>query len=178
MKRERRGDILGTFDLAKRAIQGDEEAFLQLMKEHKDSLYRTAWSHFKNEHEAIEAVQEVTVRAYRNIHTVREPQYMKTWLIRIMLNYCNDTLKKAKRFVITEQVELQTMDNNDELLVLEEAMERLNDSSRRIVHLKYFQNATHKEIAYIERIPEGTVKSRLHYALKTMRSFFKERGEK
>lgn len=50
----------------KRAIEGDEQAFLSVMLAQKTDLYRTAFSFLKNEHDAIEAVQEVTFRAYKN----------------------------------------------------------------------------------------------------------------
>ena len=58
-------------EIAKKAIKGDEQAFLQVMQLYKDTLYRTAFAFLKNEHDALEAMQEVTFRAYQKIHTVR-----------------------------------------------------------------------------------------------------------
>ena len=69
-----------TIEIARKAIKGDDEAFLQIMQLYKDTLYRTAFAFLKNEHDALEAMQEVTFRAYQKIHTLKEPTYMKTWL--------------------------------------------------------------------------------------------------
>ena len=76
--------------VAEKARKGDTTAFIALMDMHKITLYRTAFAFLKNEQDALEAVQEITVRAYKKIHTVKNPRYMKTWLIKIMMNYCQD----------------------------------------------------------------------------------------
>lgn len=163
-------------DLAKRAVKRDTEAFLALMGLYKESLYRTAFAFLKNEHDALEALQEVTVRAYKKIHTLREPNYMKTWIVRIMINYCQDQLKYKKRFVDSQALH----DIGNELhfthLEIEEALATLPEEGQRLIHLKYFQDAKNKEIAAIEKIPVGTVKSRLHHTLKALRKFLSEKG--
>ena len=163
--------------MIKRAIKRDEQAFLQLMNLHKEALYRTAFAFLKNEHDAIEAIQEVTFRAYQKIHTVKEAQYMKTWLIRIMMNYCQDQLKKKKRFISNEGLQEKGYEPDNYAMEIEEAMAALPEKDRQLIHLKYFQNTKIKEIADIENIPEGTVKSRLHKALKSLQNFMTEKGE-
>lgn len=164
-------------ELAKKAIKLDEQAFLQLMQLHKDALYRTAFAFLKNEHDAVEAIQEVTFRAYQKIHTVKEPKYMKTWLIRIMMNYCQDQLKKKKRFISNEVLHEIGVHTNDSTLEIEEAIASLTSSERQLIFLKYYQDTKIKEIAELEKIPEGTVKSRLHKALKSLRNFLTEKGD-
>lgn len=46
---------------------------------HKEALYRTAYAFLKNEQDALEALQEITARAYQKIQTLKEPRYVKTW---------------------------------------------------------------------------------------------------
>jgi len=82
--------------IMKRTIEGDEQAFLSVMLAQKADLYRNALAFLKNEHDAIEAVQEVTFRAYKKIKTLKKPAYVKTWLIRIMINYCQDVRRKRR----------------------------------------------------------------------------------
>lgn len=164
-------------EMIERAIKRDEQAFLHLMNMHKEALYRTAFAFLKNEHDAIEAIQEVTFRAYQKIHTVKEAQYMKTWLIRIMMNYCQDQLKKKKRFISNESLMEQGYELNNKAMEIDEAIASLPAKDQQLIHLKYFQNTKIKEIAEIENIPEGTVKSRLHKALKSLRNFMTEKGE-
>jgi RNA polymerase sigma factor (sigma-70 family) len=163
-------------DLAKRAIKRDEEAFLEIIHLNKETLYRTAFAFLKNEHDAIEAVQEVTVRAYKKIHTVREPKYLKTWLVRIMMNYCQDQIRTRKRFTSTETLHELGTNPNFTYLEIEEAVASLTDAEQRLIHLMYFQDIKIKEIAVIEKIPEGTVKSRLHKTLRSLRNFLSEKG--
>ncbi|HSJ38561.1 MAG TPA: RNA polymerase subunit sigma-24, partial [Planococcus sp. (in: firmicutes)] len=54
-------------EVARKAAGGDEEAFVSLMQLHKEALLRTALAFLKNEHDALEALQETTYRAFKKI---------------------------------------------------------------------------------------------------------------
>ncbi|MFF2874984.1 sigma-70 family RNA polymerase sigma factor [Gottfriedia sp. NPDC057991] len=165
--------------LVERAIKGDEQAFLSIIHEHKLSLYKTALAYLKNKDEAIEAIQEVTFRAYQNIKTLREPSYVKTWLIRIMINYCQDYIKKNNRVTFDDEYISQLGTNEDyNYIEIEEAMSRLDDTQRQLLHLKYFHDIKIKEIAIMWNRPEGTVKTWLNKALRSLREILEEKGEK
>jgi RNA polymerase sigma factor (sigma-70 family) len=163
--------------IVEQAIAGDDESFLFLMKDHKEVLYRTALAFMKNEHDAREAMQEVTYRAYKKIHTIKEPAYVKTWLTRIMMNYCQDQLKKNKRFTHDDHFQEPSTTSNYAQIELQEALKSLTEQEQQLVYLKYFQDVKIKEIAVIENIPEGTVKSRLHKIMRTLREHFNEKGD-
>ena len=156
-------------ELVEKAKRGEEQAFLSLMELHEELLYRTALGYLRNEQEAIEAVQEVTYRCYRKIRTLKNHAYFKTWLVRILLNVCADMVKNKKRY--TERNELADtipfFDND--FLELMEAIDKLQPNQQEIIHLKYFQDLKNNEIAELQRIPEGTVKSRLHTAIGKLR---------
>lgn len=174
----RRGEILNEIILVKKAIKGDNEAFLALMHSYEEALYRTAFSYLKNEGDSLEAIQEVTYRAYRSIKTVKEPTYFKTWLIRIMMNYCQDVIKKSKREVLEERIlSIQGITEDFTFLEVEEALLNLSDYERELLHLKYFEDIKIKEIAVMWNTPEGTIKTRLHKALRSLRAKFEEKGE-
>jgi RNA polymerase sigma-70 factor (TIGR02954 family) len=165
--------------LAKKAIAGDEYAFLQLIKRYKVDLYKIAFSYLKNEEESIEAIQEVTYRAYKNLSKVKEPSYFKTWLIRIMINYCNDQFNKKKREVSNDDFLLtQGVTENHVALEIEEALLSLDNRSREIILLKYFQGLKIKEIALVMECPEGSIKTWLHRALESLRAKLDEKGGK
>lgn len=164
-------------NVARKAIQGEEEAFIALMHMHKEALLRTALAFLKNEHAALEALQETTYRAFKKIHTLKEPAYAKTWLIRIMINYCQDQLKRGKRFVLSEKnLDLPVLDNLVQI-ELQEALSTLSPTEQQLIYMKYFQDVKIKDIAAIEKIPEGTVKSRLHKTLRTLRRYLEDKGE-
>jgi RNA polymerase sigma-70 factor (TIGR02954 family) len=168
---------LETEQLAKKAIKGNDEAFLQLIQTYKVDLYKTALSFLRNEEEALEAIQEVTYRAYKGIRKLKEPSFFKTWLIRIMINYCNDQLKKQKRVVSNEEVldSIGVSENHSEM-ELRDAMLGLEDRSREILTLKYFHDLKIKDIAETMQCPEGTVKTWLNKALKALREKLEEKG--
>lgn len=163
--------------LVEKAIRGDQEAFLTLMNTCKIDLFRTALSFLKNDTEAVEAVQEVTYRAYKHIKKLKEPAYFKTWLMRIMINYCQDQLKKQKR-VMSDEVFLQALaiQESTTRLELEDAIAGLDDRSREVIMLKYFHDLKIKDIAVVMQCPEGTVKTWLNKALKALRQQLSEEG--
>ncbi|MCG7345445.1 sigma-70 family RNA polymerase sigma factor [Sporosarcina sp. ACRSL] len=166
-------------ELVEKAIRGDDQAFLQLMSENKEALYRTALAYLKNEEDALEAMQEVTVRAYEKIKTLRMPEYAKTWLIRIMMNHCYDVLRKKKRYVLDERIgEWKGISDDFTYLEVEEALRHLSEKDRQLVYLKYLHDLKIKDIADMTSTPEGTVKTRLYKAVKTLRTFFEGKGEK
>jgi RNA polymerase sigma-70 factor (TIGR02954 family) len=163
--------------LVKKAIKGDDTAFLQLIHLYKIELYKTALSFLRNEEEALDAVQEVTYRAYKNRKKLKEPIFFKTWLIRIMINYCNDQLKRQKRVVHNEEmILLQGVTHNQTVMELKDAMQDLDDRSREILTLKYFHDLKIKEIAETLQCPEGTVKTWLNKALKALRENLEGNG--
>lgn len=163
-------------DRAKRAIDGDKTAFLELLELHEDTHYRIAYSYFRNEHDALDAIQEFTYRSLKKVHTVKNPQYLSTWLVRVLLNVCHNMQKKKSRLELHETLEIgEHIDAT--YLELSEAISKLSPDQQHLIYLKYFQDFKNEEIAVEINIPEGTVKSRLHSALRKLRYFFGEGGQ-
>lgn len=160
-------------EIVEKAIAGNEEAILEILKENEDTLYRTAFAYLRNEHDAIEAIQELTYRTLKKIHTVKKPEFINTWLVRILINICLDMKKKQEKLVYKDPIELpSSLDNRDfEIVTL---IEKLPKEQQELIYLKYFQNLKNKEIAQLKNIPEGTVKSRLHGTLKKLRKFIRK----
>ncbi|MFJ7973505.1 sigma-70 family RNA polymerase sigma factor [Psychrobacillus sp. NPDC096389] len=154
-------------DLEKRAIAGDEQALLELLTRHEETLYRTAFAYLKNEHDAIEAVQELTYRALKKIHSVKEPAYIATWLVRIIINICLDVKKKQEKFIYNHDVEIASTDQQP--FEMADIIASLPTEQQELIYLKYFQDMKNADIAQFKQIPEGTVKSRLHTTLKRLR---------
>lgn len=154
-------------DLEKRAIAGEEQAILELLTRYEDTLYRTAYAYLKNEHDAIEAVQELTYRALKKIHSVKEPAYIATWLVRIIINICLDVKKKQEKFVYNQDLEVASTDQQS--FEMADIIANLPIEQQELIYLKYFQDMKNADIAQLKQIPEGTVKSRLHTTLKRLR---------
>lgn len=163
--------------LIENAMKGDDGAFLLLMKQHKEQLYRTAFLYLKNEADAVEAVQEVTFRAYRSMRKVKEPSYFSTYLIRIMLNYCNDQVKKHKKMMINDELAASASKADSyEYLEIEEALSKLDEKYQKVITLKYVHDFKIREIAEYMNCPESTVKTWLTKALSLLRQELDERG--
>lgn len=91
-----------------KAKKRNQQAFLQLLQEEKIKLYKMAYMYMKNNNEALDVVQETVVRAYANIHVVKEEQYFATWLMRILINTALEFLcKNQKVLVIHEELKQQ-----------------------------------------------------------------------
>lgn len=164
-------------ELAKKAIAGDETALLQLLKQEESTHYRIAFSYLKNEHDSLEAIQEFTFRCFRKIHTVKQAQFLNTWLIRVLLNVCNEIQKKKSRYEFRNDVAKLTFQVDSYKLELSEAISKLSPEQQQLIYLKYYCDLKNKEIAKEIHISEGTVKSRLHTALKKLRLLFNEGGQ-
>ncbi|MBB6454845.1 RNA polymerase sigma-70 factor (ECF subfamily) [Salirhabdus euzebyi] len=161
----------------KEAKKGDEEAFLLLINFVKESLYRTAFRYFGNEHDALDAVQEVTCKAYLKIDHLRKAEQFKGWMLRMMINHCNDVWKKRKRNIPVEEIFYAGfVENNDDQLILMEMLLKLEPKIQEIIHLKYFDDWTIKQIADWKKVPEGTIKTWLNRGLQHLRVEW-EKGE-
>lgn len=161
------------------AQSGDDEAFYELMLQHRERLYRVAYPYLQNEGECLEAIQEVTYRAYRELPKLKEPQFFSTWLIRILINDCHDRIKRNQRFISQETLpELATEHDGLDIdrLDISEALSRIEPKYRTILQLKYFEDMTVVEIAHTLNKPEGTIKTWLHQGLKGLRKSLEKGG--
>jgi RNA polymerase sigma-70 factor (ECF subfamily) len=154
-----------------RAQQGDREAFIQLFRRLEPELYRLAKSIVGRDEDCADALQETTLKAYKGITGLRKTAFFKTWLIRILINECNQVLRMRKRTIVMAELPEQTKSDskgedvvNSRQLDLREAVENLDESLRLVVHLFYYQDLPIKQIASVLELSEGAVKARLHRA--------------
>ncbi|MGL5634429.1 MAG: sigma-70 family RNA polymerase sigma factor [Sarcina sp.] len=162
----------------KKAKYGDEKAFLELMNECKESLYRTAYSYVKNEAEALELVQETVYKAYISIDKLKKEEFFKTWITRILINNAITHMKKKEKIIyLNDSSFFDKEDTKDDFKVLDErmylwkAVDSLEEKYREVIVLKYFNDMTIKEIAEFLDYPIGTVKTYLNKALVRLRKF-------
>lgn len=166
-------------EIVRKARKGDEEAFSQMIKYYKQDLYAIAFHYFHNEHDALEAVQETTYRAYRSIRKLKDTSVVKSWIIRILVNYCLNELRKNKRIIygdwFFEQEEEVPVDWNDRY-VLKENIYKLKKNIQQVIFLKYYQGYTIHEISKIMDKPESTIKTWLYKGLDQLRRNMEKEG--
>ncbi|SFE84956.1 RNA polymerase sigma-70 factor, ECF subfamily [Paenibacillus catalpae] len=176
---------MGNDLLVTAAKRGDDAAFYSLISQHKEKMYRIAYSYLKNETDALEAVQEVTCRAYMQIRKLKEPDYFGSWLIRILMNYCADEVKRKIRRNDGQQAAAAALEPLAasvesallERVMLESAVEQLDANYQKVIQLKYYHDLTITEIARTLQKPEGTIKTWLHKALGGLRQRLAKEGE-
>lgn len=143
----------------------DKEKFGKLVLDNERQLYRIAKSILKNDSDCADAAQEAVTRAFEKLHTLRNDQYAKTWLIRILIHECFRLAKKQRREQETlEKIKRQKNPEDgqkDKYGELYEALIELDSSFRIVLELYYLEGFSVREISELLEIPEGTVKSRL-----------------
>ncbi|MCE5169087.1 sigma-70 family RNA polymerase sigma factor [Paenibacillus profundus] len=148
-----------------RVRQGDKDAFGTLIRAHEASLYRIAKSIVSSDEDCADAIQEAVLKAYRSIHTLREPRYFKTWLVRILVNECRSILRKRKQTVPFIELQHARAEEDDYMHIeTQEIVDSLEEDLRIVVTLFYIEDLPLKEVADMLDQPIGTVKSRLYRA--------------
>ena len=173
--------------------EGDETALAPLVEKYKRMVHRLALQITKNHEDANDVMQETFIKVYQSIHTFRQEAAFETWIYRIAVNEALNFVKRRER---RRESPLSTTDEseydpsvrqkaevaNDPQLNAEKtelrhwvtkAVNSLSLKHRIVVILHELEGLTHAEIASILNCSEGTVRSRLHYARKQLRSLLK-----
>ena len=142
--------------------------------------YRLARAILLDDGEAEDAVQEASLAAWRRQGSLRDAARFDVWFDRILVNQCRDQLRRRKRSVQLgappvgfEAVAAPLETGTD--AELDQALAALDADHRVVVVMRYWQDRTVEDIADRLGIPPGTVKSRLHHALKRLRSSLEAR---
>jgi RNA polymerase sigma factor (sigma-70 family) len=156
-------------------IGATDDAFAALTHRHIDSAYRLAWAILQDDGDADDATQDAFALAWRNRRGLRDPERFDAWFGRILVNACRERLRQRARQKVRTLLlddEPPVGDASGEVSsrdAITRAMRRLDADHRVVVVLRYWADLTIEEIADRLDVPNGTVKSRLHYALRSMR---------
>lgn len=161
-------------DLLARHVDGDRDAFGELVRRHRDRLWAVALRTLGDREEAADAVQDALVSAFRAAHTFRGQSAVTTWLHRITVNACLDRARRTasrRTAPIDDPKRLEQLlephesaaapaerqDLHRELLA---ALAKLPTNQRAALVLVDMQGYAVAEAARILDVPTGTVKSR------------------
>ena len=164
-------------ELVERASRGDRDAFASLAAAHVDRCYALAYRILRDPHRAQDATQQAMLGAWRDLPRLRNPERFDAWLHRLVVNACYAEARNERRWAarvrvietdapVTADV-ARSVVNRDEL---EAAFARLTPEQRAVVVLHHHLGYPLTEIAATLGIPEGTARSRLHYAVRQLRS--------
>lgn len=163
----------------------DEIALMQqLHQEHAAALWRFCYRLVGNDRgQAEDVVQETMLRAWRH-HAVLEttPSAVRAWLFTVARNIVIDEWRSRRsrtEMLVADVPEQGTDDETDKLLlswVVAEAVIQLSPDHRAVLLECYYRGRPVSEAARLLGVPEGTVKSRTHYALRALRLALEEMG--
>lgn len=135
-----------------------------------NSMYRVAFGILKSDEEISDAISNTIVIIFEKIHTLRNEEFFKTWLTRILINECYKIYKQNKKIIYLENCNEGTLSYNDTYgdFEIRNIVNKLDKDLKEVVILYYFEDFSIKQISKVLKIPEGTVKSRLSRARSTL----------
>jgi len=162
----------------------DEAFWEEIVRQHQESVFRLLYLMLGDVEEAADIAQETFLRAFQHWNRRNPNRPLRPWLLRIAANLARNRRRALGRYwkALQRWVRLQSSpaEERDSLLeaaVRQEAAERLWQAIRRLrgadqetLYLRYFLELSEEEIAQIQNVAVGTVKSRLHRALHRLRA--------
>jgi RNA polymerase sigma factor (sigma-70 family) len=166
--------------------QGSQEALEELVHRYHGALFGYAYRQVRDYHLAQDLVQETFFRLCRFSAGVNSPGAIKTWLYKVITNLINDWGQSAyQRYEYPSAQEQRTskmvpfsdlIEQKEECRQILTAIRYLDQPHRNVVFLRFYEDLSLEQIAEVLDIPVGTVKSRLHYGLKTLLKCLSDEG--
>ena len=167
--------------LIHRTLNGDDNAFAELVKKYQKQVHALIWRKIGDFHIAEELTQDTFLKAYQQLATLKKPQSFASWLYVIAANDCSTWLRKKRLrtqsledtsgvqlekatysgYVIAENERTSAEAQRD---AVKKLLAKLQESDRTIITLFYFAEMTCKEISEFLGVSANTIKSRLSRA--------------
>ena len=144
-----------------------EKELKKYIVDNKESLYRFAYSYVKNQDDALDIVQDSICKSLTKIDTLKDIDNIKPWIYKIISNCAIDYIRKNKKYVINNDLDLDDSISYDtyENIDLQKALDELPEKYKTIVILRYFEDMKISEIAQVLDENTNTIKTRLYKAL-------------
>ena len=160
--------------LVHKAKRKDPDAFTTLMNAYMQHLYKTASAILMNDEDSADAIQETIITCWEKLGTLKENQYFKTWVTKILINECYSLIRGRKGVIYVDEIPEIPDDREESDLVWKEALAVLSEDYRLVVVLYYVQGFQTKEIARLLGISDEAVRTRLSRAREQLRKYYEE----
>lgn len=184
------------YEIVKRAVAGDQNAYTLLMNRYQGSIYRLMYKMVNDQEDAHDLTIEAFGKAFIKLPSYVPNYAFSTWLFRIAINNGIDHVrrKKLRMLSIDEPVEpdsdhdykislRSSMMNPEEQVIRQQRQElmrtvitQLNDKYRQMIQLRYFDELSYDEISSLLSIPLGTVKAQLFRAKEMLYELLQKPG--
>lgn len=185
---------INDIEIINRVIEGDKEAFSQIVKKYQNMVFKYVYYQFNNYDEALDITQDIFITVMEALQTFRQESKFSTWLYSIMVNHCKNYRKKSNRYSTVslkvmkgeDEIDLQLQDlrenpedrivNEDSLRIIKEEIEKLPDDFREILTLRDIDGLSYNEISDILGINLSNVKVRIHRGREYLKNRLHARG--
>jgi RNA polymerase sigma-70 factor, ECF subfamily len=163
-------------DLVIQAQRGDEQAFASLAVAAGDRLHAVAHRILRDIDLAEDATQQALLTIWRDLPQLRDPARFEAWSYRLLVRACyaearrNRSWQPGLRLVDTDTPMADSSASVADRDQLERGFRRLSIDHRAVVVLHHYLDFTLDEVAETLGVPVGTVRSRLHYAMRGLRA--------
>ena len=181
--------------LIRKAKKGDENSLESLILGCQSRAFNVALRYLKNEEDAMDALQESFIKIYRHLNSFKEDSRFDTWVYRIVVNTCNDMLRKNSSRKTTDSI-YRNDDEKETILEIPDSsgapeevydkkeksehiiscLEKLNAEQKEIIILRDIQGFSYEEISEILDCSIGTVKSRINRSRLRLREILLEQN--
>jgi RNA polymerase sigma-70 factor (ECF subfamily) len=165
-------------DLVEQAQRGDPEAFEALVKGASDRLYGVAWRILRDPYRAEDALQQALIQIWEDLPGLRDPERFDAWTYRLVVHTSYREARRERRWtsrIRRIQVDPPGDDRVGAVIDRDEVecgFRRLSPEHRAVLVLHYYVGLPVSEIAETLGVPIGTARSRLHYAVRSLRAAF------
>jgi RNA polymerase sigma factor (sigma-70 family) len=154
-----------------RIAEGDRAAFRLLYDHYADRVYRYALSLLRRPHLAEEVLQETMLAIWNGAGSFKGEAKVSTWILGIARHQAFNLLRREDRGDRLPEEPREIRDPAPEIersVAVGAALDALPIAQRDVLHLVYYENLTLREAADVLGIPEGTAKSRMYHARRTL----------
>lgn len=182
--------------LIQKAKSGDEKSFEALILSCQGRAYNIALRYLHNEEDAFDALQESFIKIFRHLHKFKEDSRFDTWVYRIVVNTCNDILRKNSNLKITDSIYKVDDDEKESVIEISDTsrspeevivnkeksdyillcLDKLNNEQKEVILLRDIQGFSYEEISEILKCSIGTVKSRINRSRSRLREIYMEQN--
>ncbi|MBX3046174.1 MAG: sigma-70 family RNA polymerase sigma factor [Anaerolineales bacterium] len=171
-------------NLVELARRGDQTAWAELVRLHKEAVFRLAYLHLGDAADAQDAAQDCFVRAYKHLGRFDAQRPLRPWLLRIVANLARNRQRSASRYWAALQRAARQQPQAAEgpqagseaaqqAHELWSAVRRLPAAMQNVIYLRYFLQLSVEETAQALDQAAGTVKSQTHRALQKLHAIIR-----
>jgi RNA polymerase sigma-70 factor (ECF subfamily) len=163
------------------ARSGDEASFERLIQPLLGVGFRLARAMLHDDGEAEDVIQDAMFRAWHSLHQVRSPAHVKPWFLTIVANRSR-SIRKTRRWSEIRWPDLRIAWPSPADFVarredLAEALRRLGPEERAVVHLRFYEDMSNKDVAEALGISPAAARTRIHRALRHLRIKYTEEDQ-